>query len=84
MPGPVRRRGKHLLEAYQKGLIDISFIDASASRVLELVYKTNKSQLADWQEGEEQASDLPEHREILRRAAAEGMNKKITPSHIFC
>ncbi|KFY24205.1 hypothetical protein V491_02245 [Pseudogymnoascus sp. VKM F-3775] len=28
---------------------------------------------ADWQEGEEQASDLPEHREILRRAAAEGI-----------
>ncbi|SCN70577.1 related to beta-glucosidase [Fusarium fujikuroi] len=36
MPGPVRRRGKHLIDAYQKGLVDLSFIDASASRVLEL------------------------------------------------
>lgn len=72
MPGPVRRRGKHLLEAHRQGLVDAPFIDASASRVLELIHKTGKAQIPDWQEGPEQASDLPEHRAILRRAAAEG------------
>ncbi|EQB54769.1 hypothetical protein CGLO_05348 [Colletotrichum gloeosporioides Cg-14] len=73
MPGPVRRRGKHLLEAHRQGLVDSSFIDASASRVLELVHKTGKSKIPDWREGPEQAVDLPEHRAILRRAGAEGI-----------
>ncbi|KAI8293164.1 putative beta-glucosidase K [Colletotrichum sp. SAR11_240] len=73
MPGPVRRRGKHLLEAHRQGLVDSSFIDASASRVLELVHKTGKSKIPDWKEGPEQAVDLPEHRSILRRAGAEGI-----------
>ncbi|KAK2758461.1 glycoside hydrolase family 3 domain protein [Colletotrichum kahawae] len=73
MPGPVRRRGKHLLEAHRQGLVDNSFIDASTSRVLELVYKTGKSNIPDWKEGPEQAVDLPEHRAILRRAGAEGI-----------
>lgn len=75
MPGPVRRRGKHLIDAYQKGLIDSSFIDASASRVLELVHKVGKSSIPDWEEGNEKADDLPEHRAIFRRAGAEGMWK---------
>ncbi|KAF5516043.1 Beta-glucosidase B [Colletotrichum siamense] len=73
MPGPVRRRGKHLLEAHRQGLVDSSFIDASASTVLELVHKTGKSKIPDWKEGPEQAVDLPEHRAILRRAGAEGI-----------
>ncbi|KAJ4256058.1 hypothetical protein NW762_009132 [Fusarium torreyae] len=70
---PVRRRGKHLIDAYQKGLVDLSFIDASASRVLELLHKTGKSDIPDWKEGKEKADDLPEHRAILRRAGAEGI-----------
>ncbi|PCD23395.1 hypothetical protein AU210_014917 [Fusarium oxysporum f. sp. radicis-cucumerinum] len=73
MPGPVRRRGKHLIDAYQKGLVDLSFIDASASRVLELVHKVRKSNIPDWKEGKEKADDLPEHRAIFRRAGAEGI-----------
>ncbi|KAJ4162057.1 Beta-glucosidase B [Fusarium oxysporum] len=73
MPGPVRRRGKHLIDAYQKGLVDLSFIDASASRVLELVHKVGKSNIPDWKEGKEKADDLPEHRAIFRRAGAEGI-----------
>ncbi|KAM0420805.1 hypothetical protein ACHAPT_011466 [Fusarium lateritium] len=73
MPGPVRRRGKHLVDAYQKGLVDQSYIDASASRVLELLYKTGKSDIPDWKEGPEKADDLPEHRKILRQAGAEGI-----------
>ncbi|KAF4775276.1 hypothetical protein HER10_EVM0008621 [Colletotrichum scovillei] len=73
MPGPVRRRGSHLLEAHSKGLVDPSFIDASAARVLELLHKTGKSQIPDWKEEPERAVDLPEHRKILRRAGAEGI-----------
>lgn len=72
MPGPVRRRGKHLLDAYKKGLVDETFIDASAARVLELLHKVGKSGITDWKEGKEKAVDLPEHRAILRRAGAEG------------
>lgn len=72
MPGPVRRRGKHLLEAHRQGLIDTASIDASAKRVLELLYKTGKGDIPDWKEGTESASDLPEHRAIMRRAGAEG------------
>ncbi|KAI7772337.1 hypothetical protein LZL87_007698 [Fusarium oxysporum] len=71
MPGPVRRRGKHLIDGYRKGLVDLSFIDASASRVLELVHKVGKSNIPDWKEGEEKADDLPEHRATFRRAGAE-------------
>lgn len=73
MPGPVRRRGKHLLDAHSKGLIDTSYIDASALRILEVVHKVGKHSKPDWQEGPERAVDLPEHRAILRRAGAEGI-----------
>lgn len=72
MPGPTRRRGKHILDALEKGLIDSSFVDDSARRMLELVYKTGKSQYPDWEESGEVAIDLPEHRVLLRRAGAEG------------
>lgn len=72
MPGPVRRRGKHLIEAHRQGLIDASYIDASVTRLLELIHKSGKSDIPDWKEGEEQAEDLPEHRDILRRAGTQG------------
>ncbi|KAJ3548937.1 hypothetical protein NM208_g763 [Fusarium decemcellulare] len=73
MPGPVRRRGKHLIDAFKKGLVDMSYIDASTTRVLELLYKTGKSNIPDWKEGPEKADDLPEHRKILRRAGTDGI-----------
>ncbi|KAB5559700.1 glycoside hydrolase superfamily [Coniochaeta sp. 2T2.1] len=73
MPGPARRRGRHLLEAHRQGLITTTTIDASASRLLELLYKTGKSEYLDWQESTERAVDLPKHRRILRRAGAEGI-----------
>ncbi|RSL79721.1 hypothetical protein BHE90_001323 [Fusarium euwallaceae] len=38
-----------------------------------LLYKTGKSSIPDWKEGQEKADDLPEHRKILRRAATEGI-----------
>lgn len=72
MPGPPQRRGKHLINAYNNGLVDSSYIDNSAKRVLELVHKTGKAQIPDWQESEETALDLPQHRAMLRHAGAEG------------
>ncbi|KAH8588458.1 glycoside hydrolase superfamily [Bisporella sp. PMI_857] len=73
MPGPVRRRGKYLIEAYRNGFVDESDIERCAIRVLELLHKTGKSVEPDWKEPKEQAIDLPEHRTILRRSAAEGI-----------
>ncbi|KAF4441149.1 Beta-glucosidase B [Fusarium acutatum] len=72
-PGFVRRKGKHLIDAYQKGLVDVSFIGASASRVLELLHKVGKSSIPDWNQGKEKADDLPEYRAIFRQAGAEGI-----------
>lgn len=73
MPGPIRRRGQHLINAYKEGLLDLSYIDVSAIRVLELLYKSGKADNPDWQEGKEKADNLPEHREILRRAGGDGI-----------
>ncbi|KAI9151334.1 Beta-glucosidase B [Paramyrothecium foliicola] len=73
MPGPTRRRGEHLLTAFRKGLLDLEPIDSSASKVLELLHRVGKSELPEWKEPPEEAVDLPEHREILRRAAADGI-----------
>jgi beta-glucosidase len=72
MPGPVRRRGKYLVDACKNGVIKESEIEESTARVLELLYKTGKSQIPDWKESKEQTVDLLEHRSILRHTAAEG------------
>ena len=37
MPGPARKRGKHLVEAVKLGLLQEEVVDTSARRVLELV-----------------------------------------------
>jgi beta-glucosidase len=79
MPGPVRRRGKHLHAALKEGHIKESSIDRCASRVLQLLHKTGKYKLPDWQESIEQAWDLSEHRKILRNAGVDG-NFTCSPS----
>ncbi|KAL2812455.1 glycoside hydrolase superfamily [Aspergillus cavernicola] len=73
MPGPVKRRGKHLIEAHKQGLISEARIDECATRMLKLLHRVGKSTIPDWKEPEEKAVDLPEHREIMRRCAAEGI-----------
>ncbi|KAL4779189.1 periplasmic beta-glucosidase precursor [Aspergillus varians] len=73
MPGPVKRRGQHLLDAHEQGLISESRIDECATRMLQLLHRVGKSADPDWKEPAEEAVDLPEHREILRRCAAEGI-----------
>lgn len=72
MPGPPRRRGAHLLKAHEQGLLTTKDIETSAMRVLEIIHRTGKAQLPDWEESDELAVDLPGHRRLLRRAGAEG------------
>ena len=72
MPGPVRRRGIHLLDALKLGHITEEHITLCASRVLQLLHRTGKYKDPDWKESRERAVDLPAHRAILRKAGAEG------------
>lgn len=73
MPGPIRRRGKHLIDAFNKGMIEEKSINESVDRVLRLIHRTGKYKFQDWKEGQEQVCDLPEHRALMRRAGAEGI-----------
>ncbi|RPA84644.1 glycoside hydrolase [Ascobolus immersus RN42] len=73
MPGPPRKRGKNLVDAVAKGYMKEDGMDANVRRLLQLIYKTGKHKTPDWVEGEEQAINRPEHREFLRKAAADGI-----------
>jgi len=79
MPGPVRRRGKHILDALKLGHLTEEHITICASRVLQLLHRTGKYKNPDWQESREKAVDLPGHRAILKKAAAEGIPIQIQP-----
>lgn len=70
MPGPPRKRGWKLVKAVELGYVDEKTLDVSVTRVLELIYKTGRH-LRPLKEEPEEAHDLPEHRALLRRAAAE-------------
>jgi beta-glucosidase len=82
MPGPSQYRGEKLLNAFQDGKINEATIDKRVSRLLAIIIKSG--QFENPQDPQEQAVDKPEHREIARRAAAEGIvllknNKSILP-----
>jgi beta-glucosidase len=69
MPSP-RWRGEKLLESVRRGEVEESTIDTSVRRLLQLLVKAG---LFDQSETvPEQALDLPEHRALIRQAAAEG------------
>ncbi|KAL7272907.1 hypothetical protein RUND412_004259 [Rhizina undulata] len=73
MPGPTRHRGKTLLEA-TKTHNDPELIHAirtGARHVLELIAKTGR--WGRFREDPEEAVDRPEHRELIRKAGAEGI-----------
>ncbi|KAI5788501.1 glycoside hydrolase superfamily [Geopyxis carbonaria] len=73
MPGPARKRGKNLADAVKQGYMDESSLDINVRRVLQLIYKTGKYRHPEWEEGQEQAINRPEHQTFLRKAAAEGI-----------
>lgn len=69
MPGPDRFFGAPLAEAVERGDVAPEVLDAVARRWLTLV-----DRLGAWDDApqQEQAVELPEHREVARRAAAAG------------
>ena len=69
MPSP-RWRGELLLAAVQRGEVEESTIDTSVRRVLQLLVKAGLFEHSEIMP--EQALDLPEHRALIRQAAAEG------------
>ncbi|MBN1936226.1 MAG: glycoside hydrolase family 3 C-terminal domain-containing protein [Anaerolineae bacterium] len=69
MPGPARRMGDKLLQAVKEGLVSEAAIDDKVRRLLRVVFKTG---VMEHPEQPEQAIDRPEHRQVIRQAAAEG------------
>jgi beta-glucosidase len=71
MPGPPAYRGAKLLEAAQRGEVRAEAIDESARRVLRLLVRAGA--FASPEIPPEQTLDKPEHRALIRRAAAEAI-----------
>ncbi|HEY7416938.1 MAG TPA: glycoside hydrolase family 3 protein, partial [Ktedonobacteraceae bacterium] len=70
MPGPPVWRGESLLWVVEHGEVAEATIDACVRRLLRLIERAGAFEHPD--EEPEQASDLPEHRALIRQAAAEG------------
>ncbi|GAB4209506.1 MAG: glycoside hydrolase family 3 C-terminal domain-containing protein [Roseiflexaceae bacterium] len=71
MPGPPRERGTRLVEAVHAGEVSAEQVRACARRVLHLIARVGA--FDDPAIPEEQALDRPEHRALIRQAAAEGV-----------
>jgi beta-glucosidase len=69
MPGPARFFGAPLADAVREGRVEESAVDAMVDRLLGVI-----DRLHAWEDGPEEAErsiDLPEHRALLRRTAAD-------------
>lgn len=71
MPGPPIWRGQQLLAAVEAGEASPEAIDAAAERVLRLIMRSGAFEHPE--QRPEQAIDRPEHRALIRAAAAEGV-----------
>ncbi|MCB0070886.1 MAG: glycoside hydrolase family 3 C-terminal domain-containing protein [Caldilineaceae bacterium] len=69
MPGPARFMGEQLLAAVQRGDVAEAAIDAKVRNVLRLVFRAG---VTETPEPPEESIDRPEHRALIRRAAAAG------------
>ncbi len=69
MPSP-QWRGEKLLEAVERGEVEETTLDVSVRRLLQLLVKAGLFEHPE--EVPEQDTDLPEHRTLIREAAAEG------------
>ena len=71
MPGPPAWWGQKLIEAVQNGEVKETTIDDKVHRILRIMARTGA---LDTPELKEEASiDRPEHRQVIRKAAAEGI-----------
>ncbi|KEY74754.1 hypothetical protein S7711_06656 [Stachybotrys chartarum IBT 7711] len=81
MPGPPIRYGTALYEAFQEGRVPEAHVDASVKRLLKLLDQAGLltdaagSDLQQTEVGQqkERSSDLPEFRELTRKAASEAI-----------
>ncbi len=71
MPGPPVWRGQKLLEAVEAGEVSTVALDEAARRVLRLILRSGAFERPAQQP--EQSVDRPEHRALIRTAAAEGI-----------
>ncbi len=71
MPGPGRAFGPALADAVRAGHVDEALVDAQVTRLLTVFDRIGA--LDDGGPGDETAVDLPEHRQVARRAATESM-----------
>jgi beta-glucosidase len=71
MPGPTQWRGQQLVDAVRNGEVTEDAVTEAAGRMLHLIERAGA--LDNPEMGEERAIDLPEHRAVARRAAAEGI-----------
>lgn len=68
MPGPARMYGQALAAAVEDGRVASGDLDAQAGRILRFIDRVGASGIDP--SGEEREVDLPEHRALLREAAA--------------
>ena len=71
MPGPSNVWGAALVNSVKQGNIDEQIINDKVKRILSVAEFSNRFDSPDLQN--EQAVDKPEHRSLLRKAAADGM-----------
>jgi beta-glucosidase len=71
MPGPTRTRGEALVKAVEEGSVSTAAIDESVRRILDITVRAGKFERPE--EDPEESIDLPEHRDLARRTAEEGM-----------
>lgn len=70
MPGPARALGPKLLAAMERGDLPMEVLDERAAMVVDLTLRADR---LGKEEEPEQSVDLPEERELVRRAAADAM-----------
>ncbi len=80
MPAPLWR-GEQLLQAVERGEVTEATIDKSVRRVLQLLVKAGVFEHPETVA--EQAIDLPEHRALVREAAAEGIVLLRNEQHVL-
>jgi beta-glucosidase len=69
MPGPARDRGQKLIDAVNSGAVLLETLDKRVLAMLRLMERVGS--LDDHRPHQEQASDRPGHRALIRRAGAE-------------